>query len=124
MVDYKNKNISDRIAVIGELEHIRRHALRSAHVDEDNEVFYNVVAKRARDLRREYMAKYFDAPDPLHCLGKATASLRQLVYESDEGDTEMVKKMDALVDMVWGEITGEDLSGCISCKEDKLTKSE
>lgn len=119
MIDYNNKNISDKIALIAELEHIRRHAIRSAHIDKDNEVFYNIVAKRAQDIRRRYMLKQFNAKDPLHCLGKATASLRQLAYETDNADSEFISEIDSLVDMVWGEITGEDLTGCESCKSDK-----
>ena len=119
--DYDLANISDGIRLIGELEHIRAHALRSAQLSagEEDEIFYQVTAKRAQELRREYMAKHFNAPEKLHCLGKATAALRQIAYETDEGDDEFLHKVDELVDSVWGKITNSDLSGCESCRQDK-----
>ena len=120
--DFKTANTSDHIAAIGELEHIARHAKRSQQVSAgtDDEVFYHVIANKAKDLRRKYMRTYFpDCDDKLWCLGKATASLRQVGYEADEGHAELLKEMDDLVDEVWGRISGEDLSGCTACKEDK-----
>lgn len=118
--NYGLANISDGIAVVGELEHIRRHALRSAQLSETDEdkLFYSVIAKQAQDLRRRYMREHFQADEKLHCLGKATATLRQIAYEVNEGDTEYLHEIDALVDTVWGRITGEDLSGCQACRED------
>lgn len=119
---YKVLNTSDHIRTISELEHIYSHAMRSKQVahDTDDEVFYQVVANKAKAIRRKYMRTYFpDCDDKLWCLGKASASLRQVVYESDEGHTELVKEVDDLVDEIWGKITGEDLSGCQACKEDK-----
>ena len=120
--DYKTANVSDSIALIGELEHIRRHALRSAQLSAgtDDEIFYMVTAKRAQDLRRKFMAEHFDAPEKLHCLGKCTAAVRQLAYETDTGDAEFLHEVDELVDSVWGKITGEDLSGCESCRQDAM----
>lgn len=122
-VDYSNKNVADRILIVGELEHVRKHAERSMvspNISEDDRVWYAVVAKRARDLRRAYMEKHFpDCPDELWCLGKASASLRQLSYETDEGDFDTTKEIDELVDLIWGKITGLDLTGCKACAEDK-----
>ena len=119
--DYDLANISDGNRLVGELEHIRAHALRSAQLSagEDDEIFYQVTAKRAQNLRREYMAKHFNAPEKLHCLGKATAALRQIAYETDTGDSEFLHEVDELVDSVWGKITDTDLSGCQACREDK-----
>lgn len=120
--DYSTANTSDHIRVIGDLEHIYSHAMRSKQVakDTNDEVFYQVVANKAKDLRRKYMRTYFpDCDDKLWCLGKASASLRQVVYEADEGHTELVKEADDLVDEIWQKITGEDLSDCSACKEDK-----
>ena len=66
------------------------------------------------------MNKYFpNCPDELWCEGKAVEALRQRVYESDEGDAETLKAVDELWALVWGKITGEDLSGCKSCIEDR-----
>ena len=121
--DYNLANISDGIALVGELEHIRRHALRSAQLsaaEENSEdtIFYLVTAKRAQDLRRKYMAEHFNAPEKLHCLGKCTAAVRQLAYETDTGNADFLHEIDELVDSVWGKISGEDLSGCESCRKD------
>lgn len=119
---YKTLNTSDHIRVIGDLEHIYSHAMRSKQVawGTDDEVFYQVIANKAKALRRKYMRTYFpDCDDKLWCLGKASASLRQVVYESDEGNTELVKDADDLVDQIWEKITGKDLSDCESCKSDK-----
>jgi len=119
--DFKTANTSDHIAAIGELEHIARHAQRSKQVakDTDDEVFYQVIANKAKALRRQYMRTYFpDCDEKLWCLGKASASLRQVVYEADEGHTELIREVDDLVDEIWGKITGEDLSGCEACKSD------
>lgn len=119
---YKTLNTSDHIRVIGELEHIYSHAMRSKQVawGTDDEVFYQVIANKAKALRRKYMRTYFpDCDDKLWCLGKASASLRQVVYESDEGNTELVKDADDIVDQIWEKISGRDLSDCESCKSDK-----
>ena len=119
---YKTLNTSDHIAAIGELEHLYRHAMRSKQVayGTDDEVFYQVIANKAKILRRKYMRTYFpDCDDKLWCLGKASASLRQVVYESDEGHTELVKDTDDLVDEIWEKISGKDLSDCESCRSDK-----
>lgn len=118
--NYDTANVSDGIALIGELEHVRRHALRSAQLSAgtDDEIFYMVTAKRAQELRRRYMRDHFEADEKLHCLGKCTAAVRQLAYETDNGDAEFLHEVDELVDSVWGKITREDLSGCEACKKD------
>lgn len=119
---YQTLNISDHIRAISELEHIYSHAQRSKQVakDTDDEVFYQVIANKAKALRRQYMRTYFpDCDDKLWCLGKASASLRQVVYEADEGHTELIREVDDLVDEIWQKITGQDLSDCAACKEDK-----
>lgn len=119
---YQTLNISDHISAIGELEHIARHAQRSKQVAKgtDDEVLYQVIANKAKALRRKYMRTYFpDCDDKLWCLGKASASLRQVAYEADEGHAELLKEVDDLVDSIWGKITNRDLSGCEVCKQDK-----
>lgn len=122
---FDTKNIVDRIRLIGELEHLYFHAKMSASVakqnnDEDMEIFHQTVASKAQRLRREYMTEHFgQMSDELWCEGKVAASLRQVAYETDTGDTEMLAKIDDLVNMVWGKITNQDLSGCKACKEDR-----
>ena len=121
-IDHESKTISDKITVLGEVEHIRYHALKSAGVkmeDEEDEIFFQTVARMALDFRRKYQKKHFpDIPDELWCLGKAVETARQRVYEADEGDTEDLKEIDAIWATIWGRITGRDLSGCVSCADD------
>lgn len=124
---YKTLNTSDHIRVIGDLEHIYSHAMRSKQVawGTDDEVFYQVIANKAKALRRKYMRTYFpDCDDKLWCLGKASASLRQVIYESDEGNTELVKDADDIVDQIWEKISGRDLSDCEACRSDKKEEPE
>lgn len=120
--DHDKAGVSDKIAVIAELEHIQRHALRSATVAQgtDDEMFYLILARQAKDLRRDYMGKHFpDIDTKLWCLCKSTACLRQLAYETWAEDAEMLKRFDNIVDDVWGKATGKDLSDCEACKDDK-----
>lgn len=119
---YQALNTSDHIRAISELEHIYSHAMRSKQVawGTDDEVFYQVIANKAKALRRKYMRTYFpDCDDKLWCLGKASASLRQVIYEADEGNTELLKDADDIVDSIWGKISGKDLSDCEACKSDR-----
>lgn len=120
--DYDSKNLADRITVVGEAEHLYYHAKKSASTvaGTEQEPFHMVLASKAKKFRRAYMNKYFpNCPDELWCEGKAVEALRQRVYESDEGDAETLKAVDELWALVWGKITGEDLSGCKSCVEDR-----
>lgn len=120
--DHKKYGVGDKISLIAELEHIIRHSLRSAVVAQgtEDEMFYLVLARTAKELRREYMQKHFgDVDEKLWCLCKSTACLRQIAYETWSEDAEMLKQLDQLVDDVWSRATGMDLSGCESCKDDK-----
>ena len=120
-MDYEKKNIVDKIALVGELEHLRRHAERSAVVAKTNEedfIHYLLVAKETQALRRKVMAE-MELDDKDHCLCKTAACIRQLAYEVDEGDSDTLKGLDDLVDMVWGHALGMDLTGCKICAEDK-----
>lgn len=113
--------ISDKISLVSELEHCRRHALRSAVVaaGTEDEMFYLLVAKQARDIRRDFMAEHFpDIDSKLWCLCKTTSALRQIAYEIWEGPAERLAEIDGLVDKVWEKATGVDLSECAACKED------
>lgn len=66
------------------------------------------------------MKKHFpDMPDELWCAGKCATSIRQLNYETFTGDIEEAKEIDALVDSIWGKITGQDMTGCKACSDDK-----
>lgn len=116
---------SDQIAIIAELEHIRRHALRSAvstNTDDDELAGfeYLMIAQMAQDYRRNYMKKHFNNIDNRYwCLCKSAACLRQLAYEAGGHDLDELKEIDSLVDMIWGNALGEDLSDCESCVADR-----
>lgn len=104
---------------------MRRHALRSAivlSIEEKSEESFKflVWAKQLQDARRKYMGKHFADIDTKHwCLCKSAACLRQLAYEVEGDDIELLVEVDNLVDGVWGDALGEDLSDCKVCKEDK-----
>lgn len=120
--DHTTAAISDKIVLISELEHIRRHALRSAVVAEDKEevLFYLITAQRAKELRRSYMQEHFpDIDSKLWCLCKSAACLRQVAYEVWGEKADALKEIDALVDDIWGKAVGKDLSDCEACKDDK-----
>ena len=122
--DHAKGSVADRIFVLSEMEHARRHAIRSAIVSdpEDKEASFNflVWAKQLQDLRRAYMQKHFgDIDTKFWCLCKSTACLRQLAYEVDGDDLEFLREVDNLVDDIWGTATGKDLSECEACRGDR-----
>ena len=121
--DHAKAGVGDRIAAIGEMEHLRRHALRSAiSLEEGNEsaFSYLVWAKTLQDMRREYMRKHFgEIDDKLWCMCKSAACLRQLAYEVDGDDVNFLKEVDNLVDDIWGTAVNKDLSDCETCRSDR-----
>ena len=123
--DHGKASTSDKMAVVAELEHIRRHALRAAasvwrEEDDSESVRYLILAKRAQRLRRDYMKNHFNKiKDTDWCLCKSAACLRQLVYEVNDGWPEELKELDDFVDEIWGQALGEDLSDCVACKDDR-----
>lgn len=123
--NHAKASVADHIRLIGELEHARAHALRSAasawrEEDDSDSNRYLIIAKRAQELRREYMRKHFgELKDTDWCLCKSAACLRQIAYEVCEGDTVELKEIDDFVDEIWGEALGEDLSDCVACRDDR-----
>lgn len=123
--NHDKASVADKIRLIGELEHIRAHALRSAasvwtEEDDSESVRYLVMAKRAQTLRREYMKNHFNGiKDTDWCLCKAAATLRQILYEVNDGWPEELKEIDDFVDEIWGGALGMELSDCVACKEDR-----
>lgn len=120
--DHDTVAVSDQIRLVGELEHIRAHALRSATVAEgtDDEMFYLILAQQAKELRRSYMQDHFpDIDSKLWCLCKSAATLRQIAYELWGEKAGQLKEIDNIVDTIWGKATGRDLSDCEACKADK-----
>lgn len=126
--NHDKAGVSDKIALVSELEHCRSHALRAAvsvwrEEDDSDSVKYLIIAKRAQSLRREYMRKHFGGlKDTDWCLCKAASRIRQLAYEVCEGDAEELKELDDFVDEIWGGALNMDLSDCVACADDK--KSE
>ena len=121
--DHAKAGVGDRIATVGEMEHLRRHALRSAvSSEEGSELAFNclVWAKQLQDMRREYMRKHFgEIDDKLWCMCKSAACLRQLAYEVDGDDINFLKEVDNLVDDIWGTAVNKDLSDCETCRSDR-----
>lgn len=121
--NHEKGGVADRISTIGEMEHLRRHALRSAiSSEEGSELAFNclVWAKQLQDMRREYMRKHFgEIDDKLWCMCKSAACLRQLAYEVDGDDADFLKEVDNLVDDIWGTAVNKDLSDCESCRSDR-----
>ena len=95
--DHKKAAVSDDIRLIGELCHIRAHALRSAVVAEgtDEEMFYLLTAQRAKELRRQFMQEHYPNIDSkLWCLCKSAACLRQVAYEVWGEKAEFLKQLE------------------------------
>lgn len=119
-MNHDSLNLTDKIATLAELEHVRRHAKRSAKVaaDPDEKLFYQVVARQAQELRREYQAKYLPSSELDWCLTKSAATLKQLTYEAEE-DIEFVDRLENLADEILSHALKVDLSGCAACREDE-----
>ena len=123
--NHDKASVSDKIALVAELEHIRRHAVRAAasvwREDNDSEsIEYLIIAKRAQVLRREYMKNHFgEIKDADWCLCKSAACLRQILYEVNDGWPEELKEIDDFVDEIWGRVLDMDLSDCEACRSDR-----
>lgn len=122
--NHTKASVADKISLISELEHGRRHCLRSAvsayNEDDDSEsIQYLIWAKRFQEIRRAYMRKHFgNLKETDWCLVKVCASLRQLAYETCEGDIEEFKEIEDLVDEITSNALGVDLSSCAACRDD------
>lgn len=118
-------SVADKIALIGELQHGRRHCVRSAAAawreeDDSDSIQYLLWAKRFQEIRRDYMKKHFGyLKETDWCLLKVCAELRSLVYEVCEGDVEELKELEDLIDEIAGKALDMDMSGCVVCKEDR-----
>lgn len=119
--------LQDIISLTGELEHSYRHALRSMYSSSDSAdaIHYATIAIRLRELRRTVMKNHLPKMDEKDwCLCKSTACIRQLLYETFEGETEEFKSVEELVDLVWSRATKTDLSGCEACHNDIAAAEE
>lgn len=119
--NYDDAELVDKLAVVGEMEHLRRHAIRSAMVATEDEdiIYYYVLATQIKRTRRKFMANHFKNLDEKDwCLVKSASSLRQLAYEVSlpEGES---KEMETLVDSVFSHAFKKDMTGCKACADDK-----
>lgn len=110
---------SDRVALIGELEHAARHAV--AAYSESGEMEYLDTAHLSMEIRRKMMGA-MDISDRDWCLAKATASIKQLAGELR--DPYAIKACDVLVNRVWGKVLGVEIAGCEACREDKTDEGK
>lgn len=118
-MDYDKLNVTDLLALVGELEHARRHCLRSVqYADEEDKFFYLLTAKQCQELRREVMKEYFPTDHKLWCLVKSAATMRQIAYETAKDNDDILSKVDRVVDIIMEKATGQDLSECEACKKD------
>lgn len=123
--DHGKASIADKIALIGELQHGRRHCVRSAasvwrEEDDSESTQYLLWAKRFQEIRRDYMKKHFgELKETDWCLIKVCAELRSLVYEVCEGDIEELKELEDLVDEITGKAFNRDMSSCVVCRDDR-----
>ena len=123
--DHSKASASDKISLIGELCHVRRHALRAAasvleESDDSESTRYLLLAKRAQTLRRDYMKEHFgELKDTDWCLCKSAACIRQIAYEVCESNSVELKELDDFVDEIWGAALDMDLSDCVVCREDR-----
>lgn len=120
-INHRLLNLSDKIWTLGEIEHLRRHAQRSSHVTKDGEekLFWEVVARQSKELRRDYQKEYLDTNELGWCAEKVAASLKQLNYECEEEGSEFFDRIENLTDMVLSHVLGEDLTQCESCAKDR-----
>lgn len=122
--DHNKASIADKLHVLGELQHGRRHCVRSAAAawreeDDSDSIQYLLWAKRFQEIRREYMKKHFGGlKETDWCLLKVCAELRSLIYEVCEGDVGELREMEDLIDEITGKALGMDMSSCLACRED------
>lgn len=116
--------LEDRLHLIEELEHERRHALRAARIahtkdDKENELFWLVTAGRCTEVRRKVQNKLGEIETPEWCPLKSAQAIRQLNYETMTGDIELFNELEELVDSINSHVLKQDLTDCAACKSDR-----
>lgn len=116
--------LEDTLALLGELQHSRRHALRAAHIahtkqDKENELFWLVTANRCMEARRKAQGKLGDIETSEWCPLKSAQAIRQLNYETMTGDIELFNDLEELVDSINSHVLKQDMTSCESCASDK-----
>lgn len=105
---------SDRLMLVGELEHLSRHLMLAGakKLDED----YQLLSEQATAVRRFVMSHY-DISEENWCIVKSNAIVMQLAIE--QKDIMLLSVVSDLVSEVYSKTLGVDLDLCSSCKEDK-----
>lgn len=121
-IDHNKLHLEDTLALLGELEHMRYHALRSAHAlhGEEAEFAHLVTASTAQSLRRQIQSKVGEISDEDWCELKSAQRIRQLNYETMEGDTETFNALENLVDTINSRVLRQDMSKCYACHSDRV----
>lgn len=121
-MNHEHLALEDSLNLLGELEHARRHSLRSAHATDkkDDKFFYLVTASRAKQARRALQSKLGEIGDTDWCLLKSAQAIRQLNYETMEGDEAFFNELEGLVDSINSHALKQDMTGCKACTADKL----
>lgn len=114
----------DTLHLVEELEHERRHSLRAARIahskeDKEEEMFWLVTAARCKRLRRQVQTKVGDVAEESWCPLKSAQAIRQLNYETMNGDIETFNELEELVDSINSHVLKQDLTGCQACAVDK-----
>lgn len=119
-MNHKILSLADKITLLAELEHLRRHCIRSAHVteDDDKKFYYQVKAKQLQNLRRKVQDKWLKTDELDWCIVKSSATLKQLNNEIMLEDLDLFSDIERVADDLLGNALSEDLSGCKSCSED------
>lgn len=122
--NFDQANLADQITVVGTCEHLFEHACKSAAVSESEEAtYYQTIAEMVKDFRRHFMREHFPEVDERDwCMIKAVETLRQRVYESANTSHQDLKEVNELWATVMEHVFKVDLSGCVSCREDKKEK--
>lgn len=117
---HKNMALADKLRLIGELQHMRSHCILAAASEPELSVPYLVLAKRCQSARRDFQKKYFpNTKEKDWCIIKSAGQLLQLLEETADGDAEEMSELKSLVDNAIMITTGEDISGCSACRDDK-----
>lgn len=129
MIRHNHLALEDTLYQVGELEHLRRHSVRAARVahgreDKEAELFWHVTAARCQQARRKVQGKLPVEHDEEWCPLKCAQAIKQLNYETMDGDLELFNELEELVDSVNSFVLGEDMTSCESCKADKLATQE
>lgn len=117
-------DLEDTLHLIEELEHEKRHSLRAARIahvkeDKENEMFWLVTAARCKRIRRTLQGKVGEIVDEEWCPLKSAQAIRQLNYETMDGDIEVFNDLEELVDSINSHVLQQDMTGCMACKNDK-----